>query len=130
MASMVRRWTWQAPPGWPHPPAGWTPGPDWRPDPKWPPPPPGWQWWQLETTSEPRWYLRARLIGRAGIILFSLGVIVSFPFIYGDPVSGTVKRDPSWFPLVGRICIAALVVGLSLLLAPIVDCRRRRRARR
>jgi hypothetical protein len=34
-----------APPGWPPAPAGWTPPPGWQPDPSWPPPPPGWQLW-------------------------------------------------------------------------------------
>ena len=33
------------PPGWPHPPAGWTPPPGWRPDPSWPVPPVGWPLW-------------------------------------------------------------------------------------
>jgi hypothetical protein len=34
-----------APPTWPPPPLGWSPGPGWQPDPTWPPPPPGWQLW-------------------------------------------------------------------------------------
>lgn len=34
-----------SPPGWPQPPAGWTPPPGWKPDPSWPEPPPGWQLW-------------------------------------------------------------------------------------
>lgn len=34
-----------APPGWPEPPPGWTPPPGWRPNPAWPPAPPGWQFW-------------------------------------------------------------------------------------
>jgi hypothetical protein len=33
------------PPGWPVPPAGWTPDASWRPDPSWPEPPPGWSLW-------------------------------------------------------------------------------------
>lgn len=33
------------PPGWPKPPAGWTPPKGWSPDPAWPDPPPGWQLW-------------------------------------------------------------------------------------
>lgn len=33
------------PPGWPKPPAGWTPPKGWKPDPGWPTPPPGWQLW-------------------------------------------------------------------------------------
>ena len=34
-----------APPGWPDPPPGWTPPPGWQPNPAWPPAPPGWQFW-------------------------------------------------------------------------------------
>ncbi len=34
-----------APPGWPEPPPGWTPPPGWQPNPSWPPAPPGWQFW-------------------------------------------------------------------------------------
>lgn len=33
------------PPGWPQPPAGWSPPADWQPDPSWPPAPAGWQFW-------------------------------------------------------------------------------------
>lgn len=36
---------WASPPGWPPPPAGWTPHPYWQPDPSWPPAPYGWQFW-------------------------------------------------------------------------------------
>jgi len=35
----------QAPPGWPPPPAGWEPFPGWQPDPSWPAPPEDWQFW-------------------------------------------------------------------------------------
>lgn len=34
-----------APPGWPEPPPGWSPHPGWQPNPAWPPAPPGWQFW-------------------------------------------------------------------------------------
>jgi hypothetical protein len=34
-----------APPGWPVPPAGWSPPQGWRADPSWPPAPLGWQFW-------------------------------------------------------------------------------------
>ena len=37
--------TFNPPPGWPKPPAGWIPPKGWTPDPKWPPAPPGWQLW-------------------------------------------------------------------------------------
>jgi hypothetical protein len=33
------------PPGWPRPPAGWSPPKGWTPHPSWPEPPPGWQLW-------------------------------------------------------------------------------------
>lgn len=33
------------PPGWPKPPAGWVPPAGWTPDPSWPDPPDGWQLW-------------------------------------------------------------------------------------
>ncbi|KNC33900.1 hypothetical protein FF38_13445, partial [Lucilia cuprina] len=33
------------PPGWPKPPAGWVPPAGWSPDPSWPDPPDGWQLW-------------------------------------------------------------------------------------
>jgi len=41
------------PPGWPRPPAGWTPPADWRPDPTWPEPPPGWQVWLPDEIESP-----------------------------------------------------------------------------
>ncbi|HEY3545174.1 MAG TPA: hypothetical protein VGK17_03680 [Propionicimonas sp.] len=43
--------TFNAPPGWAVPSAGWTPPPGWEPDPGWPPTPEGWNLW-IET-SEP-----------------------------------------------------------------------------
>ncbi|SRR6266568_417589 len=41
----VAHWRFNAPPGWPPPPADWAPRSGWQPDPSWPPAPPGWQWW-------------------------------------------------------------------------------------
>lgn len=37
--------TFNPPPGWPKPPAGWVPPAGWTPDPAWPAPPAGWQLW-------------------------------------------------------------------------------------
>jgi hypothetical protein len=42
------------PPGWPSPPAGWTPPQDWKPDPAWPAPPPGWQLWIPDSPDAPQ----------------------------------------------------------------------------
>ena len=58
---------WQAPPGWPQPPPGWSPWSGWQPDPSWPSPPPGWQWWRSR-----RWSLRKR---------FGVGVAIGFPVV-------------------------------------------------
>jgi len=41
-------WRFNAPPGWPEPPPGWTPPPGWRPDPSWPTPPADWSWWRAD----------------------------------------------------------------------------------
>lgn len=41
-----------APPGWPQPPAGWVPPAGWKPDPAWPEPPPGWQLWIQDEAPE------------------------------------------------------------------------------
>jgi hypothetical protein len=38
-----------APPGWPDPPPGWTPPPGWKPDPAWPRAPAGWRFWLPST---------------------------------------------------------------------------------
>lgn len=35
-------------PGWPQPPAGWSPVEGWQPDPEWPPAPEGWEFWIWE----------------------------------------------------------------------------------
>lgn len=46
--------TFLPPPGWPVPPAGWTPPVDWQPDPSWPPAPAGWVWWAEDETAVDR----------------------------------------------------------------------------
>jgi hypothetical protein len=42
-----------APPGWPPPPAEWTPPLGWIPDPSWPAAPEGWQFWRSEPVLRP-----------------------------------------------------------------------------
>jgi hypothetical protein len=44
-APLPTSYRFNVPPGWPPPPAGWTPASDWLPDPAWPSAPPGWQLW-------------------------------------------------------------------------------------
>ncbi len=44
-AADVASWTFNPPPGWPVPPAGWQPPPGWQPDPGWPAAPAGWTFW-------------------------------------------------------------------------------------
>jgi WD40 repeat protein len=53
------------PPGWPPPPAGWTPFPGWQPDPSWPPPPDGWQLWIDDAQPVPEWGARPAARKRA-----------------------------------------------------------------
>src|SRR3954447_59387 len=43
-----------APPGWPQPPDGWTPPAGWQPDPSWPAAPAGWTFWVAEHPSRGR----------------------------------------------------------------------------
>lgn len=44
-------WQFNAPPGWPLPPLGWSPEPGWRSDPSWPAAPAGWQFWVPATSA-------------------------------------------------------------------------------
>lgn len=44
-------WSFNPPPGWPRPPAGWVPETGWAPDPSWPSAPVDWQWWSRSTTT-------------------------------------------------------------------------------
>lgn len=46
-------WRFNAPPGWPAAPQGWTPPNGWTPDPTWPPAPDGWQFWVQEPEPQP-----------------------------------------------------------------------------
>lgn len=48
--TQLRPVVFNPPPGWPKPPAGWTPPNGWKPDPAWPAPPPGWQLWIPDET--------------------------------------------------------------------------------
>jgi hypothetical protein len=45
-----------APPGWPTSPPGWSPPSGWEPDRSWPPAPPAWQWWTIDEPTPPGWF--------------------------------------------------------------------------
>jgi hypothetical protein len=64
------------PPGWPHPPEGFTPDTGWQPDPSWPEPPPGWQLWVPVSTSGMA--IAAFVLGLLGFALVSgiLGIVL------------------------------------------------------
>lgn len=48
-AAATAAYTFNPPPGWTHPPAGWLPAPGWEPERSWPKPPEGWVLWQRTT---------------------------------------------------------------------------------
>ena len=90
----MRRWEWQAPPGWPKPPPGWSPWPGWRPDPAWPEPPKRWRWWRRAPRT--RWQ-RVRL----GLLIGSpaLALVVFFGALMAaqaaDDRAGCGSVDPT-----------------------------------
>ena len=45
-----------APPGWPASPPGWSPPSGWEPERSWPPAPPGWQWWIIDEPTLAGWF--------------------------------------------------------------------------
>ncbi|MBT0769152.1 excalibur calcium-binding domain-containing protein [Kineosporia sp. J2-2] len=64
---MVEGWSFNPPPGWPHPPRGWMPPPGWEPDPDWAPLPPGWQLWV--PTPRRSWASVVCTAGAVGLVL-------------------------------------------------------------
>jgi hypothetical protein len=62
-----------------------------------------------------------RLAGVVAIALGCLGFVLSFPFISGEPQSVSEGDDanPTWFTILGGVCVGLLVLGLILLLLPI-----------
>lgn len=86
----MARFEWQAAPGWPEPPAGWSPPPGWQLDPSWPPHPPGWRWWQKH--SRPRW-LRVVRWSVGGLLIAVGGVLIAAEVV--DSVTGCGSADPT-----------------------------------
>lgn len=71
---------------------------------------------------------RGRVLGKAAAIAGAIGVIlmlVTFPFVYGDPVEGEEKVVPEWTHLVGAIGIGFMGLALvCLMLGGFVRARR------
>lgn len=68
----MQSYRFNAPPGWPVPPADWTPPDGWQPDPSWPAAPSGWQWWLPAATDSPSVEGQRRSVpvvhGRASVV--------------------------------------------------------------
>ena len=64
---------WQAPPGWPKPPEGWSPSPTWEPPSDWPEPPKQWKWWRRTRAGR----LRLAAIGAAALLVAVAAVSVT-----------------------------------------------------
>jgi hypothetical protein len=79
---VVEGWSFNPPPYWPRPPAGWSPSPSWQPDPAWGPIPAGWQLWVRRSYG----YGRPAASATAGLMaLLAIGVVgVLIPRV-GDP---------------------------------------------
>jgi hypothetical protein len=54
------------------------------------------------------------LVGIALIVLGMLGMVVSFPFVYGDPGPDQDVTDPSWFGPVATGLLIATGLGIGL----------------
>jgi hypothetical protein len=77
----------------------------------------------------PNWYRTVRLAGIAAIVLGCSGFVVSFPFISGEPSSPSEgdEPNPTWFTVLGSVCVGLLILGVILLLLPIAHKALRRK---
>ncbi len=68
----------------------------------------------------PSWYRRARLAGAWAMAIGAGAIVITFPFVGGDPgsVADSELADPAWTRVLGGVGVALLVVGLLALLAP------------
>ena len=88
-------------PGWPKPPAGWSPSATWKPDPAWPTPPSGWQFWVEEDKPGRRgiwparhWLATAAIAFFVGAFLAGAGNSPAAPPLAGMPASTVTVTAP------------------------------------
>lgn len=93
-----------APPGWPEPPAGWMPPLGWQPDPSWPAPPPGWSFTQR---ANPHAFGRACAVASVPFVLACVVVLSSSVVDYYRP--GEVIGRLLWVVLL----LPTLLVGVA-----------------
>lgn len=67
------------------------------------------------------WYRTVRRAGITAIVLGCAGFIVSFPFISGEPSSPAEadEPNPTWFIILGTVCVGLMLIGVILLLLPL-----------
>ena len=68
----------------------------------------------------PHWYRTVRLTGIVALSLGCSGLVLSYFFLAGQPVSPLPDdyTNPAWFQILGSACISALFIGLVLVLLP------------
>ncbi|MGN6300202.1 MAG: GmrSD restriction endonuclease domain-containing protein [Angustibacter sp.] len=83
------------PPGWPAPPAGWTPTDGWQPDPTWPPAPAGWSFWvddaphPAPTATRRGGGRRLGIVAAASAGAVALVVMAALQAAHGEPTAPT-----------------------------------------
>lgn len=70
--------------------------------------------------TRPAWHRRAWFCGSSLVGVALVALLVSFPFIAGDPGPGNPagKHDPAWFNVMGDFVIGFLILGGLLVIAP------------
>jgi hypothetical protein len=101
---VIEGWSFNPPPYWPRPPAGWSPSPAWRPDPAWGPLPPGWQLWVPDRS-------RQRLSTAAAVTGVTAGVLIVV-------AAAMIPRVGAAVPEAGRLRQAVVSVPPAGGLAP------------
>lgn len=106
-----------APPNWPTPPTGWTPGPDWTPPTEWGPAPDGWDFggWQPTEPPSSRGIRRATstfvkhpLWTTLGAFIGVVGVVISGVQIYQSTQSAPADLEVAMTSIGGPEQIKAI----------------------
>jgi hypothetical protein len=85
--SKGKKWVFNAPPGWPTPPADWRPEAGWRPDRSWPPAPAGWEFWK-PASERPKREAKTYIKAIAGVVTFAAtitGTYLAYLAIHDQP---------------------------------------------